>query len=73
MEKASPNVMVIPINPEGALEMGLSPCRYCNYRTMEIFSKCSLYSDILDYYKRYDNCDYYKRHINSTYKIKEEK
>lgn len=26
----SPNVAHVPLNPEGALELGFYPCHYCN-------------------------------------------
>lgn len=51
----SPNVAHVPLNLEGALELGLDPCHYCYAGWGTVNSSGIIHSckDSCDYYKRY--------------------
>jgi len=57
----SPNIAHVPLNPEGALEMGMSPCEACN-------AGWGNYSMGTDGQARSescrDNCEYWKRYVD---------
>ena len=57
--------MTIPLNPEGALELGLHPCPYCNVGSATWNSKGKVYDckDECEYYKRYHKNTTIKKHI----------
>jgi len=53
----SPNIAHVPLNPEGALELGLNPCDYCGMGWALVSNERQEHCS--------DTCDYFKRHINS--------
>lgn len=58
----SPNIMIIPLNPEGALELGVYPCQYCNQAWMRYSTTDHTNQKVNAEIKGcYETCDYWKR------------
>ncbi len=53
--KSNPNIAMIPLNPIGALDLGLYPCEYCGQGWGMISSEGqhTSCSDTCEYMKRY--------------------
>lgn len=53
----SSNIAVVPINPMGAVELGLSPCHYCQMG----WGSCSISSEGVAHSEScHDTCQYFK-------------